>query len=137
MKLFYALFISATAICSHTVAQEVVQTAPIPQDLGDCTLTLICKKQEQDCTYHMGYSTPMPKLKIFVWQPSGATAELSFDSVGDGCAVHFTGTLTLKKRVGNTYTFSAQGEMLGFEGEPRQDITATPHTIIITLNPEV
>ncbi len=136
MKHFYALFASVTAICSHTVAREMVQTALIPQELGDCTLTLIGTKEGKHCTYKMGYSTPMPKLKIFVWQPSGATAEISFDGVGDGCAVHFTGTLTVKKREGNTYTFSAQGEMLGFEGEPRQDITATPHTIIITLNPE-
>ena len=78
----------------------------------------------------------MPKLKVFTWKPQGRLAEISFDGVGEHCAIHFNGTMLLSKHIGKTYTFRVHGEMKGFEGESRKDFTATPSSITITLNPE-
>lgn len=150
-KYIYAFIISATVAMSGTVAEAVphsshrsiapkqVSDRHLPPELGDCTLTIIGRKPgtNVDCSYKMGYNAPMPKLKVFLWEPKRNTAMISFDGVGDGCAVHFCGTLTLKDAKDNTYIFTAQGEMVGAEGEPAHEFTATPHTIIITLNPEV
>jgi hypothetical protein len=109
-----------------------------PEELGDCTLTLTGRKKgySKDQTYKMGQGTTMPKLKVFTWKPQGRLAEISFDGVGEPCAVHFNGTMLLTKQIGNTYTFLVHGEMKGFEGESRKDFTATPRSITITLNPE-
>lgn len=109
-----------------------------PEELGDCTLTLTGRKKGagKDKTYRMGPGTAMPKLKVFTWKPQGRLAEISFDGVGEPCAVHFNGTMLLTEHKGNTYTFRVHGEMKGFEGESRKDFTATPSSITITLNPE-
>ena len=109
-----------------------------PEELGDCTLTLTGRKKgySKDQTYKMGQGTAMPKLKVFTWKPQGRLAEISFDGVGEHCAIHFNGTMLLTEHKGNTYTFRVHGEMKGFEGETRKDFTATPSSITITLHPE-
>lgn len=109
-----------------------------PEELGDCTLTLTGRQKgcSKDKTYRMGQGTAMPKLKVFTWKPQGRLAEISFDGVGEHCAIHFNGTMLLSKHIGKTYTFRVHGEMKGFEGESRKDFTATPSSITITLNPE-
>lgn len=125
----------------QTPQANMVQPKPIrvlPTELGDCTLTITGLKTSTDSTstFSMGYNTPMPKLKVFTWKPHGEQAELSFDGVGDGAAVHFNGTISLTEQTDNTYTFSTQGEMLGNEGHPPVGFTAIPKQIIITINPQ-
>ena len=79
--------------------------------------------------------SPMAKLKIFEYIPQGSTASISFDGVGDSCAVHFNGTLRLIAHAGKTYTFTPTGEMKGLEGSEPVHFEATPTGITITLNP--
>jgi TPR repeat protein len=106
-----------------------------PEELGDCTLTLTGRQKgcSKDKTYRMGQGTAMPKLKVFTWKPQGRLAEISFDGVGEHCAVHFNGTMYLKEREGNSFSFDVQGEMKGFDPK---NFTAKPYSITITLNPE-
>ena len=108
----------------------------VPAELGDCTLTLTGRKKgwRKNSTYKMGYDAPMPKLKVFSWVPQGRLAEISFDGVGNAKAVHFNGTMHLKEREGNSFSFDVQGEMKGFDPK---NFTAKPYSITITLNPEI
>ncbi len=117
------------------VAQPTRQILTVPAEPGDCTITLtgIKKGNNQQVVYKMGYNAPMPKLKIFLYAPQGESAEISFDGVGDGCAVHFNGTIRLTQQTGKTYHFtSTAGEMKGFAPE---NFEATPTHLTITLNP--
>ena len=117
------------------VAQPTRQILTVPAEPGDCTITLtgIKKGNNQQVVYKMGYNAPMPKLKIFLYAPQGESAEISFDGVGDGCAVHFNGVIRLTQQTGKTYHFvPATGEMQGFDP---QTFEATPTNITITLNP--
>lgn len=126
------------AVCSCSTVPPTEQPKPVtlaaPAELGDCTLTLTGVKTGSTTpgVYKMGYAAPMPKLKIFSYIPRGESADISFDGVGDGCAVHFNGTLRTVSQTGNTYQFEVAGEMKGFDPEPFE---ATPTGITITLNP--
>ena len=118
-----------------SAAQPIPQVLTVPADPGDCTITLTGTKigSNQSVEYKMGYNAPMPKLKIFRYAPQGETAEISFDGVGDGCAVHFNGTIRLTQQTGQTYHFTATaGEMKGFDPE---NFEAKPTHLTITLNP--
>ena len=127
----------ACAICSCSTIPTTVSPLAAPAELGDCTLTLtgIKKGSSIPSVYKMGYDAPMAKLKIFEYIPQGSTASISFDGVGDSCAVHYNGTLRLIAHAGNTYTFTPTGEMKGFEGSEPVHFEATPTGITITLNP--
>lgn len=116
-------------------AQPAPQELNVPAEPGDCTISLtgIKNGSNQSVEYKMGYNAPMPKLKIFHYAPQGETAEISFDGVGDGCAVHFNGTIRLTQQTGKTYHFlPTGGEMKGFDP---QTFEATPTNLTITLNP--
>ena len=127
----------ACAICSCSTIPTTVSSLAAPAALGDCTLMLtgIKKGSAPPCVYKMGYDAPMAKLKIFEYIPQGSTASISFDGVGDSCAVHFNGTLRLIAHAGKTYTFTPTGEMKGLEGSEPVQFDATPTGITITLNP--
>lgn len=109
----------------------------LPATLDCCTISLTCTKtgESTPTTYCMGENAPMPKLKIFAYKALGQTAEISFDGVGDGRAVHFNGNLQLTAQSGNSYTFTPQGEVMGFEGQSDNTFEATPHTLIINILP--
>ncbi len=81
----------------------------------------------------MGEQAPMPKLKIFAYKATGQSAQISFDGVGDGKAVHFNGQLHLTAQSGNSYTFTPQGEVAGFEGNEENKFEATPVSIVINI----
>lgn len=110
----------------------------LPTTLEYCNISLTCIKagESSSTTYTMGEQAPMPKLKIFSYNATGLTAEISFDGVGNGKAVHFNGQLQLISRVGNRYTFKPTGEVAGFEGEASAKFEATPVSLIINLVPE-
>lgn len=121
--------------CSHVPAEK--QSLAVPAALDYCIISLTGTKTGQTgpVTYTMGENAPMPKLKIFAYKPMGRRAEISFDGVGDGKAVHFNGRMELVSCSANSYFFQLSGEMLGFEGEPDAKFEATPHTATITLVP--
>ncbi len=109
----------------------------VPAAIDYCNITLVCQKkgETQTSTYKMGEQAPMPKLKIFTYTPMGTHAQLSFDGVGDGTAVHFDGQVQLTAQSGSSYTFTPQGEVIGFEGEAQNKFEASPVSLIINLVP--
>lgn len=109
----------------------------LPTTLDTCTISLTCTKtgESTPTTYCMGENAPMPKLKIFAYNATGQTAEISFDGVGDGRAVHFNGQLQLTAQSGNSYTCTPNGEVIGFEGHAENRFEATPHNLIINILP--
>ncbi len=133
------IFVGA-ALCS-TACSTVKSDSPAiaaPTSLDYCNISLTCIKagESTPTTYTMGEQAPMPKLKIFSYQATGKTAEISFDGVGDGKAVHFNGQLQLIAQSGNSYTFKPTGEVAGFEGDAPVKFEATPVSLIINLIPE-
>lgn len=114
------------------------QEAAVPAAIDYCNISLTCIKagESQATTFSMGEDAPMPKLRIFAYKPAGQTAEISFDGVGDGRAVHFNGRLQLISQSGNCYTFKPTGEVQGFEGDASLKFEATPVSLIINLMPE-
>ncbi len=121
--------------CSSVKTGQPELTAPPALDYCNICLTCIKSGESSATTYLMGEQAPMPKLKIFAYKPMGRRAEISFDGVGDGKAVHFNGRMELISCSANSYFFQLSGEMLGFEGEPDAKFEATPHTATITLVP--
>lgn len=119
--------------CSHVAAEK--QSLVVPAALDYCTISLTGTKagQTSPVTYTMGEHAPMPKLKIFAYKPMGRQAEISFDGVGDGKAVHFNGRMELVSSSADSYFFRLNGEMLGFEGDAKFE--ATPHTATVKLVP--
>ncbi len=110
----------------------------LPATLEYCNISLTCVKagESSSTTYTMGEQAPMPKLKIFSYNAAGQTAEISFDGVGDGKAVHFNGQLQLISQSGNSFTFKPTGEVAGFEGDASAKFEATPISLTINLIPE-
>lgn len=133
--LLTGLVIFCPACSSAPVARQ--ETA-VPAAIDYCNICLTCIKtgESRETTFCMGEQAPMPKLRIFTYKPAEQTAEISFDGVGDGKAVHFNGRLQLISRTGNSYTFKPTGEVAGYEGEASQKFEATPVSLIINLMPE-
>lgn len=127
-------FFCACSSVDSTPQQEV--TAPAAIDCCNISLTCIKAGENSETTYTMGENAPMPKLKIFAYKASEQTAEISFDGVGDGKAVHFNGRLQLISQSGNSYKFNPIGEVAGFEGDASSKFEATPVSLIINLMPD-
>ncbi len=132
------LLVGATICC--TACSSVKPDKPVmaaPATLEYCNISLTCLKagESTPTTYFMGEQAPMPKLKIFAYTATGQSAQISFDGVGDGKAVHFNGQLQLTAQAGNSYTFTPQGEVTGFEGSAENKFDATPVSLIINIVP--
>ena len=137
---YLTLLLVGAAICC-TACSSVKPDKPVmaaPATLEYCNISLTCLKagESTPTTYFMGEQAPMPKLKIFAYQATGQSAQISFDGVGDGKAVHFNGQLQLISQAGNSYTFKPTGEVAGFEGDAAKKFEATPVSVIINLMPE-
>lgn len=121
--------------CSSVKTGQPELVAPPALDYCNICLTCIKSGESSATTYLMGEQAPMPKLKIFAYKATGSTATISFDGVGNGKAVHFNGQLQLTAQSGNSYTFTPQGTVEGFEGESENRFAATPVSLTINILP--
>lgn len=123
---------------THSPLHTSVPEMAAPATLSYCKITLSCNKDGENSptTFIMGENAPMPKLKIFEYKAVGQSAQISFDGVGDGCAVHFNGKLELISQDKNCYTFKPTGEIIGFEGDSENKFQATPISLKINIVPE-